>query len=639
MESSGGLVQEQPSAAVALHSGTRLGGYELGTRLGVGSMGAVYEGVRTKDGKRVAIKVLSAELAKQPTARARFLEEGKLTARVRHPNIVEVIETGEDGDRAFLVMERLEGEDLAQRIRAGAMTIADAVDLLIPVCDAVVTAHRRGITHRDLKPSNIFLTVRDGRTHPMVLDFGIAKQDDGAGAREGQTPGSGPRVMFGTPYYLAPEQVADHRSAGPASDQYALGVILYECLTGERPYGGDDMDQLFKVIVAGNAPPPRTRRSEIPAELESVVLRAMSPKPGKRFSTVADFRNGAVAVRVVAGRARGVRGRARCGGPSTSAVVARHRGRGGHPQPVQPDPEPRIAGGERSLVPAHRRRRRSSEQAPKRPPCGFRLQPRQADRRLKIRFARPFSGSRPIATRRARRRRSERRSGRRRPHWSSVARSTSPLELSDPEPPWTDPSAKRRRTRLLAVAGAGAVSVICLIVVVASGGSDPRAVAPPVSTVQTLPHPSPEPSRPTPSPELAKSAPAPAPAKPTAVVQAPLPKSKPATVSPEPSPPVASSPEASKKKSESAAVVSSAEPKPARSPSTHVATGEPAAIAVGAKRQSAPAQPPPECLTQAGCPRASRGQCGHGRRAAGAPRPGIDGGGCTARTCGSAPSA
>ena len=581
---SGGLVQEQPRGAVALQSGTRLGGYELGARLGVGSMGAVYEGVRIEDGKRVAIKVLSAELALQPMARARFLEEGKLTARVRHPNIVEVIETGEDGDRAFLVMERLDGEDLAERIRAGAMDIADAVDLLIPVCDAVMTAHRRGITHRDLKPSNIFLTVRDGRTRPIVLDFGIAKQDEGSAPRAGQLPGSGPRVMFGTPYYLAPEQVADHRSAGPASDQYALGVILYECLTGERPYGGDDMDQLFKVIVAGNAPPPRTRRSDIPAELESVVLRAMSPKPGKRFPTVADF--GKALLPFASAPAEGASAPAERAGtgrrrpPSSPAIEAE----AATPSPFNRTLSPESQGesgpwflapasaedsSEETTLPVAAANGRSAEDRLRKTILGF-----PSDRDSKSAPAREPPSKRAPA-----------------PALGLHVGSMSPLELSEAEGPWTDPSVNRRRTRWLAVAGAGAVSVICLIVVVASGGSDPRAVPPSVSTVQTLPHPSPEPSPPQ---ELAKSAPTPA--TPTAAAETSNPKTNPAMV-----PPVATA-----KKSEAAPVVAPAMPKPARASSTRVATAEPAAAPVAAKRQSVPAPLQPTNVERKPAPAAPR---------------------------------
>jgi serine/threonine protein kinase len=281
MDSSGPA--EQAPVATS-EPGTRLGGYDLGRRLGVGSMGAVYEGVRATDGKRVAIKVLSPELAANPISRERFLGEARLTARVQHPNIVRVIDTGQDAGQAYLVMELLEGEDLARRLRSGALSVAEAVDILIPVCDAIATAHQAGITHRDLKPSNIFLAAR-----PTVLDFGIAQDRDGTEAPAAPT-GQATPVVFGSPMYLAPELVADHRAAGPASDQYALGVILYESLTGEQPYAADDVQQLLRAIATGKPPSPRARRPEIPPMLEAVVVRAMSADPQARFPSVAELR-------------------------------------------------------------------------------------------------------------------------------------------------------------------------------------------------------------------------------------------------------------------------------------------------------------------------------------------------------------
>ncbi len=270
--------------AAAPRSGTRLGAYEIGAVLGAGATGAVYEGVRITDGKRVAIKILGRELGAKPTARARFLNEAKLAARVRHPNIVEILDAGEEGEAAYLVMELLQGEDLARRFdRWGAMSVAQAADLLVPVCEAVATAHAAGVTHRDLKPSNIFLTARDGRFRPMVLDFGVAKEV-GAPAEP-----SGARHPVGTPMYLAPELLADETKAGPATDQYALGVILYEALTGEHPYAADDLPQLFRAIAAGKPPSPRARRPETPVEVDRLVTRAMSADPQARFGTVADL--------------------------------------------------------------------------------------------------------------------------------------------------------------------------------------------------------------------------------------------------------------------------------------------------------------------------------------------------------------
>src|SRR5580765_5924323 len=169
-----GQVEQQGTAV--LETGTRLGKYTLERLIGVGSMGAVYEG-HAGDGKRFAIKVLTPALAAIPTARARFLREAKLASRVRHAHVVEVTEVREDAGQCFLVMELLEGEDLAGRLRrSGRLSPVETAEIMLPVCDAVSAAHRQGITHRDLKPSNIFLATRgqEGRLHPVVLDFGIA---------------------------------------------------------------------------------------------------------------------------------------------------------------------------------------------------------------------------------------------------------------------------------------------------------------------------------------------------------------------------------------------------------------------------------------------------------------------------------
>ena len=160
----------------------------------------------------------------------------------------------------------------------------------MPVCDAVAEAHRRGVTHRDLKPSNIFLLIRGRRPHPVVLDFGIAKEEDAARAPRAGAATPVRRTVFGTPYYLAPEQVADHEAAGPASDQYALGVILYECLTGQPPYRGDNVDAVFRAIAAGNPAPPIALRPDIPQEMNAIVLRALSPDPKARFFSVGELR-------------------------------------------------------------------------------------------------------------------------------------------------------------------------------------------------------------------------------------------------------------------------------------------------------------------------------------------------------------
>jgi len=309
----GKIAIDEGGVVPGTRQGTRIGPYEVGRFLGAGAMAAVHEAVRATDGRRVALKLLDPALAVNPAARARFLEEAKLSARLRDPRVVEVLDSGEADDQVYLAMELLEGEDLAQRLqREGALPVDEAAEILIPVCEAVAMAHRRGVTHRDLKPSNIFLAVRsdrnpervpetsrddsagqspapstrDGRVEPVVLDFGIAKHGDEAPPAADTAAG---RPLFGTPLYLAPELVANPQAASPASDQYALGVILYQALTGEPPYAAGDLPQLLALIAAGEPRPPRARRAEISLDLDAVVQRAMSREPDERFPSVSDL--------------------------------------------------------------------------------------------------------------------------------------------------------------------------------------------------------------------------------------------------------------------------------------------------------------------------------------------------------------
>jgi len=294
-----------------LAPGTILGKYSIVRLLGTGGMGAVYEATHTEIQKKVAVKVLSPLIAAVPGARARFLREAQLTSRVRHPHIVDVADMGSDGGHTYLVMEFLHGEDLAQRLeRLGPIGSEELADIMLPVCSAVSAAHAAGITHRDLKPQNIFLAAGTRRVHPKVLDFGISKGND-AVTQAGTLTGTG--AMIGTPYYLAPEQIMDSKSAGSASDQYALGIILYECLTGKRPYDGDNLFIVFQGIVGGTPKRPRELRPEIPAEMEEVLLRAMKVDPKARFANIDDF--GRALLPFASSRARVIWEEAFAGGP------------------------------------------------------------------------------------------------------------------------------------------------------------------------------------------------------------------------------------------------------------------------------------------------------------------------------------
>jgi len=303
-----------------LAAGTTLGKYSIVRLLGAGGMGAVYEATHSEIGKRVAIKVLSPAIAAVPGARARFLREAQLTSRVRHPHIVDVTDMGSDGGQTYLVMEFLHGEDLAQRLeRLGPIGFEEMVDIMLPVCSAVAAAHGAGITHRDLKPQNIFLATGTRRVHPKVLDFGISKGTDVVGSMStGTLTATG--SMIGTPYYLAPEQILDSKSAGSQSDQYALGVIFYECLTGKRPYDGDNLFVVFQGIVGGTPTMPRELRPDIPPELEDIVLRAMKSDAKARFPTIDDF--GRAMLPFASSRARVIWEEAFAVGGSDAAVPA-----------------------------------------------------------------------------------------------------------------------------------------------------------------------------------------------------------------------------------------------------------------------------------------------------------------------------
>src|SRR5262252_5625324 len=175
-----------------LEAGTCLGKYQVVRLIGEGGMGVVYEAVHLAIGKKVAIKIMSADLAADPDARARFVREAQLTSRVRHPHAVDVTDIGSEAGKTFLVMELLEGEDLASFIQwRGRLPLEQAADIMLPVSAAVAAAHDEGIVHRDLKPHNIFLAqTRDGALAPKVVDFGISK-----GPRDLQ-PAGGPVVVL-----------------------------------------------------------------------------------------------------------------------------------------------------------------------------------------------------------------------------------------------------------------------------------------------------------------------------------------------------------------------------------------------------------------------------------------------------------
>jgi len=267
----------------------RFGGYLTIKPIGSGGMGTVYEARHTMLGKRVALKAIKESLARDQVSRERFLREARAIALVSHPHVVDVFDVGIEDERAFIVMELLEGETLAAMLaRRGKLAVAQAVDLLLPVISAAAAIHDAGLVHRDLKPSNIMLAQR-GRfaVEPVVLDFGISRAaTSGPGPGPGDDPLTEPHLLVGTLPYLAPEQLRDARAAGPHSDQYALGVMLYECVTGRRPFAGADRYELMHAVMTGQPAPPSTIASGVPRELDDLILRALARRPDARFPSM-----------------------------------------------------------------------------------------------------------------------------------------------------------------------------------------------------------------------------------------------------------------------------------------------------------------------------------------------------------------
>lgn len=267
--------------------GDRLGDYELVAKLGEGGMARVYEGRHVTLGRRVAIKTLRPEYRDHAGLLQRFARESQALALIKHPHVVDVITVGEHRGAPYLVMEFLTGEDLERRIATrGAMAVEEALAVVIPVCAAVQSAHDRGLVHRDLKPANVMIEQgQDGMERPVVVDFGIARVDRASAAR-GNT---GSDALLGTPAYMAPEQTVGSRDVSAATDQYALGVIAYECLAGGVAFDGASVYVILAAVARGQCTPLSERRSGLPEGLVAVVAKAMAVMPAQRFASVKEL--------------------------------------------------------------------------------------------------------------------------------------------------------------------------------------------------------------------------------------------------------------------------------------------------------------------------------------------------------------
>jgi eukaryotic-like serine/threonine-protein kinase len=282
-------VQEWDAAQGTLPSGFQFGAYVIGSCIGQGGMARIYRAEHRVLRKPVALKVMESVLLERPDGRPRFLREGQAAAAVKHPNVVDITDVGVWQGRPYLVMELLEGEDLeAYLARHKPLAEQDVARVMIPVIAGLVTAHIAGVIHRDLKPSNIFLSRGpDGEVVPKLLDFGISKL---ANTLRSIDPSSTPLgELMGSPMYMSPEAVRGARDLTPQSDQYSLGVILYECITGRPPFYGDSLLSVLEAVAHGQYESPRRFRPELSTVLEVAILRAMSREPSDRYPSVREL--------------------------------------------------------------------------------------------------------------------------------------------------------------------------------------------------------------------------------------------------------------------------------------------------------------------------------------------------------------
>ena len=270
--------------------GTTLGHYRILERLGKGGMGEVFLADDTKLGRKVALKVLTEELASDGDWRQRFEREARAVAALNHPNIVTIHSVEEANGVLFLTLELVDGDTLASHIPPGGLPLDKILAFAIPLTDAVGAAHQRGITHRDLKPVNVMVTS-DRRI--KVLDFGLAKLAENEQAAMGVTmpadlTGAG-RIM-GTTAYMSPEQ-AEGKTVDPRSDVFTLGVMLYEMAVGERPFKGDTQVSLLSSIIKDTPTAVTDLKKDLPRDLARIVGHCLAKDPEDRYQTAKDLRN------------------------------------------------------------------------------------------------------------------------------------------------------------------------------------------------------------------------------------------------------------------------------------------------------------------------------------------------------------
>ncbi len=259
-----------------LEAGECLGPYEVIAPLGVGAMGEVYRAVDTRLERQVALKVLPEDLRAEPERRARFEREARVLSRLEDPRVCRLYDVGSADDRDFLVMELLEGESLRDRLARGPLGHYEAIRIGQQIAQGLAAVHRQGLTHRDLKPANIMLTASGVK----LVDFGLARMEPPAAHPEITSSGQ----VVGTYRYMSPEQARGEK-AGPASDLFSLGVLLYELLSGERPFKANGHAEMISALLRDEPQPLESHRADLPPRLAEAVHRCLAKKPKDRFAS------------------------------------------------------------------------------------------------------------------------------------------------------------------------------------------------------------------------------------------------------------------------------------------------------------------------------------------------------------------
>ena len=264
---------------MALATGTRLGQYEIVKPIGAGGMGEVYAARDTRLERTVALKLLPPLLTRDETAKARFIQEAKAASGLDHPNICTIYDIGEAEDgQLYLAMAHYGGGTLMEKIERGPLALDEALDIAVQVAHGLAKAHASGITHRDIKPANIMLTT-DGIV--KVVDFGLAKLAGNSGLTETGT-------TLGTVAYMPPEQLVGG-DVDPRADIWSLGVVLYEMVTGQRPFMGEHQLVIANAIQQQTPKALTSIRSGVPLDLERVVGRMLAKVVADRYQTSVDL--------------------------------------------------------------------------------------------------------------------------------------------------------------------------------------------------------------------------------------------------------------------------------------------------------------------------------------------------------------